>query len=140
MRHKGSVSQVNIERDKIALLLYRKAKHIAEWPTKTMRLCEIAATMPVKGYYISEEFATRYVCQRLYHKRVRTFTNPYKQQLYESLYEKVMQLKDTKRYSGASLPTCVIAALASDAPCIGLTPRNIYMLLPGKKRYRMKRK
>ena len=114
-------------------VLFRKAKRIAEWPTKKMRLCEMVADMPVPQFYISEEAAASVVGKRFYQGVYTTFQNPYRQRLYDALYEKVVQLKDTDRFRNASLLSIVSHALQQPAPCIGLTPISIYFLLPKRK-------
>lgn len=138
-RHKGSISQVNVERDRMAAVLYKEAKRVASWPTNTMRLCEIAAGMPTTEFYISEEFAVRYVRKRIYAGVVQSFTNKYKQKLYEALFDRVLELRKQDKYREASLPVIVQAAIMTPAPCLGLTPRNIYMILP-KREYPLRKK
>lgn len=138
-RHKGSISQINVERDRMAAVLYREAKRIASWPTSTMRLCEIAANMPTKEFYISEEFAVRYVRKRIYAGVAQSFTNKFKQKLYEALFDRVVELRKREKYREASLPAVVQAAIMTPAPCLGLTPRNIYMILP-KRVYPLRKK
>jgi len=129
MRHKGSISQVNIQRDKEILSIFRQAKRQASWPTNIWRLCEIAADLPATEYYISDEMAIRYASNRLKKGRKCKFSNKYKQRLYESLYDKILELRQLDKYKKKSLTAVVNAALSMKAPCIGLTPRKIYLLL-----------
>ena len=133
MRHFGSVSQVNIERNQQIAVLYREAKRSAEWPTSTMRLCEMMVDMPVPKYYISEESAAYVIGKRFYRGVHTTFRNPYKQRLYDSLYELVVQMKQQSRFREASLLAVVTAALQQPAPCVGLTPISIYECIPKRK-------
>lgn len=133
MKHKGSISQINVARNRMAERLFHKAKRIASWPTNTMRLCEMAALMPVEEFYLPEENALTYVRRRVLRGDTMKFTNKYKQQLYDALFERVKELWKREKYSNASIPVVVAAALSTPAPCLGLSPRNIYMLIPHRK-------
>lgn len=133
MKHKGSVSQVNIARDRMVAVLFREAKRLATWPTNTMRLCEIVAELPVREFFLPEENALTYIRQRHYYGIITPFTNKYRQRLYDALYDRVMELWATDRYRGASIPVVVAAALQTEAPCLGLSPRCIYLLIPHRK-------
>lgn len=138
MKHKGSITQTYLDRDRMAEVLFRQAKHLAEWPTNTMRLCEIAASLPVDEFYLSEENAVAYIRRRINHGIRKTFTNKYKQQLYEAFYERVMELRDLEKFRDASIPVLVSAALATPAPCIGLRPINLYVIINRRKRIKKK--
>ena len=131
MKHKGSISQAYLERDRrIIPDLVRQAKRIAEYPTNLEKIFKIAATLPVKMYYIADDSAIDYVRRRQC-GRHRHFNNPYKQQLYNALYEEVKTLLQHSKYQNLSLRDTVIIALSHPAPCIGLAPtgiRKIYRL------------
>ncbi len=98
-----------------------------------MRLCEIAAGLPVEEFYISDEYAVRYTRNRFCYDKTTSFANKYKQQLYEALYEQFLELRQQERYAGRPLAEVVQAALCTPAPCIGMTPRAIYMHIPHRK-------
>lgn len=133
MKHKGSISQVNIARNLMAERLFREAKRVASWPTNTMRLCEIAANLPVREFYIAEEAALAYIRKRINTGVSPSFVTPYKQRLYDALYERVRELQQQERYADVPLTVVVGAALASSAPCLGVTPRSLYLLITHKK-------
>lgn len=126
-RHKGSISHTNLQRDKVILDLFRKAKSLVSWPSDTMSICEKAATLPVDRYYISQDSAISYVRQRCYHDKEKKFRSPYKQKLYESLYDAVLDaiLKSENHYR--PLPDIVINILQTPSPCLGLAPFQIYL-------------
>ena len=129
MRHKGSVSQVNIERNRIIPYLYRKAKTLASWPTDTKSLCRIAASLPVPQFYISDEAAVYYIRNRLYHGKEKKFSNIYKQKLYRALYDKFLELMESEHYSNLSISELARKALTYPAPCSGLTPTTLYTVI-----------
>ncbi len=116
--------------------LFVKAKRIAEWPTDTKKLCKIVANFEVNEFFVSEEIAARYIRSRIYLNRKIHFKNPYKQKLYEALYERVMDLWTLEKNKDKLIPEMVALAQNTKAPCIGITPRNIYMILITRKRLR----
>ena len=135
MKHKGSISQSYIERDKLVIPdLVRQAKHIVDYPTSLDKIFRVAATIPVKAFYIADDSAIDYV-RRRQNGICRSFANPYKEQLYESFYQEVCRLRQNIRYKNTSLKDLVIIALTHPAPCIGLAPtgiRKIYTRLKAK--------
>lgn len=138
MRHKGSISHTNLERDEIVPLLYRKATELVEWPADTMKICEKAATLPVKKFYISHDAAVEYVRHRYYHGVRKEFRSPYKQQLYDSLYDVFIRLVNNPVYSNRILPDLVSIAIHSPAPCSGLAPFQFYCIMLRYKKKRAK--
>ena len=140
MRHKGSISQVNIERKKILLQLYRNAIKIAPYPFDHIKICEIMAEMKVPEHFISMDAATLYVRTRFYSGKRILFSSKYKQKLYDSLYEEVMKLREYTCHAGKSIPEIVILALSKPAPCIGMKPSTIYQELPHKKHVKRRNK
>lgn len=126
MRHKGSISHINLERDKVVPILYRKAKTMVEWPADTMKICKKAATLPVSEFYISLDAAVEYVRKRYYYSRKKRFRSEYKQQLYEALYDRFLEIVEKDENINRSLPELVSMAISSPAPCSGLTPYKLY--------------
>ena len=129
MRHKGSVSQINLDREKIIPALYRKAKAVASWPTNVMKLCEIAAGLPVTKFYISFDSALYYVRSRFYYKKNKKFTDPFRQKLYDAFYDRFLELKESPAHKEKKIPDVVLLALLSPAPTCGLSPLRIYYIL-----------
>lgn len=137
MKHKGSISQNYLERDRrIIPDLVRQAKGIVSYPTDQAAIFKVAATLPVKMFYIADDSAIEYVrgCRK---GRRKSFKNPYKQQLYDSLYHEVEKMLEFSRYREMRLRDVVIIAMNNTAPCIGLAPsgiRKIYIRLKSAKR------
>ena len=128
MRHKGSISQVNIERDRMVPVLFRKAKSLVAWPTKMSVICELVANMPVTEFFISSDTAIVYVRNRYGGKEVRPFQSQYKQLLYDTLYDRFLELMEKNR-KRKSIPYVVQLALASSAPCLGISPYQVYQIM-----------
>lgn len=128
MRHQGAISQVNIEREKEIMSLYRQAKAIAGFPATIDRICHIMANLPCSKYYVSDYWALRYVEDRQKGK-IRRFRSRKKHVLYSALYATVQQLAKSAQYRGSSLETIVDAALEKPAPIIGLSPSFIKNVL-----------
>ena len=131
MRHKGSVSQVNIERDREVLRVYRKAQGIVGTPATVLRICQIAANLPASKFYISDFWAYRYVHNRLKGKQ-RTFRDKRKQTLYNALFSTYRRLAAKKEYQGCSVESIVYSALEQPAPFLGLSPRTIHAIIRKK--------
>lgn len=126
MKHNGSVSQIYVERDrKILPDLIRRAKHLATYPVNMNTLYRIAADLPTDKFYISDDAAYSYMRKRIFRGIEPKFTSPYKQKLFESLYEEVMKMLDTEKYRQLGWKTTTMLALAHPAPCVGLTPYMI---------------
>lgn len=128
MRHKGSVSQVNIERDRLVPALFRKAKGLVQWPTRMMAICEYVALMPAPEFFISSDTAVVYIRRRYCQNIQKPFQSRYKQMLYDALYERFVELMETPGMK-LSIPAAVLRALESPAPCCGLSPWQIYSIM-----------
>lgn len=130
MKHKESVSQTYIERDRIVLPdLIRRAKHIATYPTTMKKLYHIAAELPTDKFYISDDAAYDYIRKRLFHHITPTFISPFKQRLFEALYEEVTKMLQYEKYQQMGWKSTTILALGRPAPCVGLTPYIIGLRL-----------
>lgn len=128
MKHKGSVSHTYRRRDAVVIpFLFRKAKAIADYPTNTHKLFKIASELPVDRYYISDDAALRYIRNRYYKGKQAKFRSRYKEQIFESLYDLVSDMMKEEKYKTAGLATTTIMALSRPAPCVGLTPNEIYL-------------
>ena len=139
MKHKGSISQTYLKRDRDTIPeIVRRAKHVVDYPTNLGKIFNVAANLPVNAYYIADDSAIDYVRDRR-SGRHRRFSNPYKQRLYESLYEEVEKMVMQTKYREMSMKDVVIIALTHPAPCVGLAPtgiRKIYTRLRYKKQKR----
>ena len=124
MKHRGSINQFNIERDRELLVLYRKARATAKYPTTMYELCERTAKLPASCHYISDFYAYLYIRRRMAGER-KHFKRREQRILYESLYDIVTELLTKEKYKNHSLSRLVDIALAMPAPCIGLSPRTI---------------
>lgn len=141
MKHKGSISQAFLRRDTVVIPeIYRRAKQLAEYPTTTENLFRIAAELPVDKYYISDDAALRYIRHRLYKGKKKKFLSRYKEMVFEALYEKVTDMMKEERYKKQGLATTVICAMETPAPCIGLSPFELYGKFKRGRRSHMKRK
>lgn len=129
MRHKGSISHTCQERDKIVPLLFRKAKSLVQWPAEIMDICRMAASLPVREFYISSDAAIKYVRSRYYWKEKKKFRSKYKQKLYDELYDRFEEMAKQPENINKSLPDIVITVLASPAPCCGLSPEQLYFTM-----------
>ncbi len=131
MKHKNSVTQVNIERDREIVTLYNRAKAIAGSPTTTHRICQIAANLPASQFYISDYWALRYIKDRCKGKR-RRFRNRRKQTLYNALYDTYRNLSRRHEYVSLPMESVVDIALSQPAPFIGISPDTIHRLLSNR--------
>ena len=129
MRHKGSVSQINLERDKMIHVLFKKAKSLVQWPTNLMHICEVVAALPAPVFYISSDTAIVYIRRRYYYNDQSPLQSKHKQLLYDALFDKFIELKNNPENRNRSIPGLVMMALKSPAPCIGITPRVIYEII-----------
>lgn len=120
MRHKNSISQINLERNKEIKRLYRQAQSIAGSPVTIDRICHIMANLPCDRFYLSDYWALRYVKNRRRGK-IKKFGNPQKQTLYNAFYNTFVQLSRSSEYKDKSIETVVYAALEKPAPIIGLS-------------------
>jgi hypothetical protein len=123
MKHKCSVTEVYIRRDRVILpKLYSEAKKVATYPTTMKKLCQIVSRLETPYYCISDDAALDYVRKRKLHGIKKTYATKYKQKLFEALYDEFEMLASQDSYKDKGLQTIVIAALERKAPCIGLTP------------------
>lgn len=130
MKHKGSVSQTYMDRDKKVLPeLICQAKHLATYPISTMKLYHIAAELPTDKFYIADDAAYFYILKRVLNNVNVTFKNSYKQKLYDALYTEVTKMMKESKYAGMSLKNITILALCRPAPCVGLAPWGIWKAL-----------
>lgn len=128
MKHRGSISQTYLRRDNKAVPdLYRRARAMAEYPTTTMDIFRIAASLPVDTFYIADDAALSYIRSRIYNNERRSFRNKYKQKLFDALYDEVSRMLEETRYQEMGLASTVIVALSRPAPCVGLTPGALYL-------------
>ena len=124
MKHRGSINQFNIERDRELIALYRQARATATYPTTMYELCKRTAKLPASCHYISDFYAYLYIRRRLAGD-TKHFKRREQRILYESLYDIVGELLTKEKYKNHSLSRLVDIALAMPAPCIGLSPRTI---------------
>ena len=99
------------------------------WPADTMDICRKAASLPVSKFYISQDAAVSYIRHRYYHDDCKKFCSRYKQQLYDALYEKFLELTMRPEYENRVLPEVVAIALDHPAPCSGLAPAQFYRIM-----------
>lgn len=121
MKHKNSVTQTYIKRDRDVLpMLFRQAVAAATFPTTMRKLCTIAATLPTPFFCISDDAALDYTRKRYLNGIEKKFKSPYKQRLYNAFWEKFCEIKN--ECPQMSLQSAVFRALSCPAPCVGLTP------------------
>lgn len=124
MRHKGSISQVNLERNKELLRLYKTAQGIVGSPATVNRVCQIMANLPTKKFYLSETYALKYIKDRINGKK-RKFRHENKQILYNALWTSFLRIQGKKGNEGLSIERLVDITLETPAPIIGLSPTYI---------------
>jgi len=126
MKHINSISQINLERDREMLRLYRKAREVASYPTTSVKLCEIVSTLPTSCYYISDTSAARYVSNRLKGK-IPKFGAAFekKRQLYEAFYIDFLEVRRREGNQQKCISQLVDITLMRPAPCLGLSSRSI---------------
>ncbi|MBR5689819.1 MAG: hypothetical protein IKX17_05185 [Prevotella sp.] len=125
MRHKNSISQVNVERDKEIIKLYKAAQSLAGSPTTIDRICQIAANLPATKFYISDYWAYRYVRERL-NGNTKFFKDHRKRTLYNALYDTFKRQLHRKENQGKSIESIVYISLEQPAPFIGLAPVTLH--------------
>lgn len=131
MKHKNSISQVNIERDRELLRMFRVAKKNVPWPTSVNKLCDYVIRMPASRFYISEEMAVRYVRKRM-NGRQRPFRNHRKCALYEAFYREFLLVKSHPDNADLPLFVLVYRALQRPAPFIGVSHSYLISLCSSK--------
>ena len=128
MRHVNSISQVNKERDNEIIRLYNEAKKIVGTPATIERICRLAANMSASRFYISEEWALRFIQDKM-NGRPRKFRNKRKRTLYNALYDTFRHLSRKRENAGHSMSHIVDLALEQPAPFIGLSPETLQRYL-----------
>ena len=136
MRHRGSVSQINKDRNKTIIYLYRKALDMLPWPTTQQEICEKIAILPTPQFYISFDTALYYVRCRYYQKQEKQFLNEYKQRLFDAFFNRFLELVENPSYRNYKMKTLINMALDSPAPCLGMSPWMIYDFLRKHRRER----
>ena len=128
MKRKGAASEVSQGRDQELMRLYRKAMSMAYADrSKKYTVKEIYAvisTLPCNRYYISEDNAWRYVNERMRGKPSFTLKGKRKT-LYESLYAKVEKMRLQASNAMITTKALVYRAMATEAPCIGLSSARV---------------
>lgn len=126
MKHKHSITQINIDRDREMLLLYHRAKRLVQWPTTTAKICEYVSKMPTSCYYLSDMAAYRYVSNRLKGKVPKFgIYQQMKQRLCEAFFIDFLDVRSKDVNKDKSLIYLVIITLERPGPNLGLTPRYI---------------
>ena len=72
--------------------------------------------------------------RRYYNDKTKIFRSPYKQRLYDALYEKFIEIVSRPENNGRSLPELVLKVLQQPAPCLGLAPFQLYMAVLRQKK------
>lgn len=124
MKHKGSDSETLCERDEFILETFLKLKRSCEYETM-YRICEVIAQVSVGRHYISEAMAAIIWAKW---KRLRCLpknTNHYKRMVYESFIRECEKLRE----QGTSNRTTIRTALEQPAPCLGISPHRVFVIL-----------
>lgn len=134
------MSQIYIERDKKILPdLVRRAKHLATYPVSMNKLYHIAAELPVDKFYISDDAAYEYMRKRILSGVRPSFNSPYKQKLFDALYQEVTNMLNCEKYREMGWKHTTMLALSHPAPCVGLTPYIIGATIRKRNRHNHKR-
>ncbi len=130
MKHKNSISQINIDRDREVIYLYQKAKRLVEWPTTTAKICDYVSQMPAPCYYLSFDTAYRYVCRRLKGEipKFGKFQQK-KQSLCEAFFCEFQNVRLQRQGAELSTYRLVEITLEQPAPHLGIAPRYIQKLV-----------
>ena len=120
MRHKNSISQINLERDKEIRALYKKARELAGYHATVERICQIMVNLPTSKFYISDTYALKYVKDRM-NGNVRKLKWKNKQILYNAFWNVFLSLKKKRENEGLSIERLVDMALETQAPIIGVS-------------------
>lgn len=121
-----AITQVYIERDRDVLpKLVRQAMLSSSYPIRMPDVYMMAADLPVDKFYIGDYAACDYMRKRFLHKKTPKFVNPYKNRLFDALYEEVIRMMRCEKYKGMGLKNITLLALDHQAPCVGLTPTVI---------------
>jgi hypothetical protein len=131
MRHKNSISQINLERGEELHRLFRQALQIAQQQAGVFATIEtvvnICAQLPATRFFISYYWAARYIKARLKGKQ-KHFRNPRKGILYDALYNEFLIIDKHPDYKNRSFESKVDIALEQPAPCIGLSPTYLKLV------------
>ena len=132
MKHRNSICQINIDRDREVIRLYQQAKRMVEWPTTTAKICAYVSQMPTQIYYLSFDAAYRYVCNRKKGK-VQQFGKfqKMKQSLCEAFFSDYLEVERQAQLQGKhkSVYSLVEATLERPGPHLGIAPTYIRKIL-----------
>lgn len=124
MKRKGSKSEILSERDRFIYLSYDKLKRAGNY--KTMYdICKELARMPTECHYISEDMGAIVWSQFKKEGSLPERMNRYKRKIYESFIQLCEQLSREGMPNRKVLRT----ALAMKAPCLGISPYRIFVIL-----------
>jgi hypothetical protein len=130
MKKKGSESDTLNHRNKAILKIYKTLKKSCQYESM-YAICKAISVTPATRYYISEAMA-----DIIWSKWRRTeqlpMTGRYKRQMYTAF---IKECERISRKEGGSNRSVVRAALDCEAPCIGVSPYRIFVIL---KQYGMK--
>lgn len=130
MKHKGSVSEFNCERDLLIMKYYSELS--STHSHKNIReLCALIAKMPAPRFYVAEKRAS-VVCSQLRKGQVKSNMLGERRRMYEEILRRVTHLQQSQ--FGMPLCDAVFEVVNSPAPELYLSFETIYSII-----YRMQR-
>lgn len=128
MKHKGSVSEIQLNRDRRIYRLYEELRKSGDYSC-LQEICRAISTMRQPQHFISYERG----CWLYYHyftHGVMPYQNPWKTRVYMSFLRRCKEIK--RSGDGLRKKDVVWSAIESEADCIGLGPSQIYKVLKAR--------
>jgi hypothetical protein len=135
MRHKGTVSETKLSRNKLLVRMFREVLGASPRPLTTPEICEEIARRPVERYYLSEERGYSIYSKWLNHRELPQ-GSPWGMQMYLGYIREcdLLVLAGMKPWEAAR------KAVYNRACCIGLSPDRIYRIVLDEWNRRKERK
>lgn len=130
MKKKGSESDTLKYRNKAILKLYKTLKRSCQYESMHA-ICKAISVTPTKRYYISEAMAD-IIWSKWRRTKEMPMTGRCKRQMYIAF---IRECERIRQEEGGSNRAIVRAALDCEAPCMGVSPYRIFVIL---KQYGMK--
>ncbi len=119
-------NEMLIERNKLILELYKKMKRTCQY-SSVGAICEEIASQPTVRHYLSEQMGVIIWSKWRRNNGLPANIKPHKRKVYLSLIAECERLRG--KASDMNAISIVRKALETPAPCIGIGPHQIFMIL-----------
>lgn len=129
MKHKGSISEVLTDRNRVIKDMYRELKRTCDF-SSIYSICEAISVMPAERHYISEAMAAIIWSKWKKTHSLPENTSVYKKKVYMSLIEQCEIMRKEK--PDASNKNIICESLELPAPCLGISPHQVFIIIKQK--------